>query len=383
MKIKLKKTFSIIILICIFTSLFTSCEKAGTELADLMIIQGIGMDKKDGKYIVTVEILNNEQSGSPSGDSNSENKTKIYSTSGETLSTAFRQLTSKSGNLPLFAHNRVIVLGESVLNENIKDLLDFFIRNYDSRASQIVCVAKENDAQKVIRAKLLNDTVKSEILENLLDESNRESMVPQSRVIDVINAYYSETGGFCIPCISVNKNGENEDFQLTGGALFNKYGFLKYISEEESQGLSFLNNQVEKGYLSATLPDNTKASFLINKCKTKYSISVENGVLAYNLKIEIHCDLDEISEIGNKDDKTLLRELKNAVGEELAERCSKTLNALQGEKGTDAVRYGKRLSLYENSTYERVKNKWDIYFPTVKTYLETEVTIRRVGEEIL
>ena len=57
---------------------FASCEKAGTELSDLMIIQGIGVDYKDGLYTVTVEILNNEQSGSPNGDSVSENKTKIY-----------------------------------------------------------------------------------------------------------------------------------------------------------------------------------------------------------------------------------------------------------------------------------------------------------------
>ncbi len=383
MKRKTAKRISLILLLCICVSFLSSCEKAGTELADLMIIQGIGMDKKNGKYTVTVEILNNEQSGSPGGDSNSENKTKIYSTSGETLSTAFRQLTSKSGNLPLFAHNRVVVIGKSLLNENIRDLLDFYIRNYDSRASQLVCVAKDEDAEKVIRANLLKDTVKSEILENLLEESNKESIIPKSRIIDVINAYYSETGGFSIPCVSVNKNGENEDFKLTGSALFNKDGFLKYLTEEESQGLSFLNNTVEKGYLSTTLPDNSKAAFLINKSHTKYNIFVENGQLIYEVKIDIHCDLDEISKIGNKNDKLLLDELKKAVGEELGKRCSKTLSALQGKNGADAIRYGKRLSLYKNSAYEKVKNQWDAVFPTIKTRLITDVTIRRVGEEII
>ncbi len=383
MKRKTVKIISGILILCVFISVFSSCEKASTELADLMIIQGIGMDKKEGKYTVTVEILNNEQSGSPGGDSNSENKTKIYSTSGETLSTALRQLTSKSGNLPLFAHNRVVVIGQSLLNENIKDLLDFYIRNYDSRASQIVCVAKDEDAENVIRANLLKDTVKSEILENLLDESNKESIIPKSRIIDVINAYYSETGGFCIPAVTINKNGENEDFKLTGSALFNKEGFLKYLTEEESQGLSFLNNTVEKGYLSTNLSDNSKAAFLINKCHTKYDILIENGQLIYEVKIDIHCDLDEISKINNKNDMLLLKEMKKAVGEELGKRCSKTLNALQGANGTDAIRYGKRLSLYKNDAYEKVKNSWDIVFPTIKTNLITEVTIRRVGEEII
>ncbi len=383
MKRRVMKVISLILLLCVCASLLSSCEKAGTELADLMIIQGIGMDKKDGEYKVTVEILNNEQSGSPSGDSNSENKTKIYSTSGDTLSTAFRRLTSKSGNLPLFAHNRVVVIGKSLLNENIRDLLDFYIRNYDSRASQIVCVAKDEDAESIIRAKLLKDTVKSEILENLLEESNIESIVPKSRIIDIINAYYSETGGFCIPAVIIDKNGENEDFKLSGTALFNKNGFLKYLNEEESQGLSFLNDTVEKGYLSTTLPDNGKASFLINKCHTSYNINIENGRIIYEVKINIHCDLDEISKIGNKNDKLFLEQLKTAIGEELGRRCSKTLTALQSENGVDAIRCGKRLSLYKNKAYEKVKNNWNAVFPYVEIQVKTHVTIRRVGEEII
>ncbi len=380
---KARRVVSLSIVICLFICTLSSCERAGTELSDLMIIQGIGVDKKEGKYIVTVEILNNEQSGSPGGDSNSENKTKIYSTSGPTLSTAFRQLTSKSGNLPLFAHNRVVVLGKEILSENIRDLLDFYIRNYDSRASQIVCVSKDNTADKVIRAKLLNDTVKSEILENLLDESNKESLVLKSRIIDIINAYYSETGGFCIPCIPINKNGENEDYKLSGSALFNKNGFLKYLSAEESEGLSFLNNTVEKGYFSTSLPDKTKASFLINKCKTGYDIYTENGNLHFVLNINIHCDLDEISKLTNKNDKILLIELKNAIGKEISRKAEKTLYALQGEKGTDAIRYGKRLSLYKNKLYKQVDDVWDNVFPTIKTTIKTNVTLRRVGEEII
>ena len=95
----------------------TSCQKAGTELSQLMIIQGIGIDEAENGYKVTVEILNNEQSGTPSGDGSSENKTKIYTAEGESVSAALRTLTSKSGNLPLFAHNRVIVIGEGAANK--------------------------------------------------------------------------------------------------------------------------------------------------------------------------------------------------------------------------------------------------------------------------
>ena len=114
-------------LVCILcVTSFSSCEKAGTELSDLMIIQGIGVDYKNGQYTVTVEILNNEQSGSPSGDASSDNKTKIYNAQGESVGGALMKLTTKSGNKPFYAHNRVIVLGEGVINKDLEDVIDFF-----------------------------------------------------------------------------------------------------------------------------------------------------------------------------------------------------------------------------------------------------------------
>ena len=109
-----------VLLLC-FASvfLFSSCEKPGTELSELMIMQGIGIDFEKDIYTVTVEILNNEQSGSPGGDGTSEEKTKIYYAKGETVSEALRKLTEKSGNEPLFAHNRVIVLGEKTITRDL------------------------------------------------------------------------------------------------------------------------------------------------------------------------------------------------------------------------------------------------------------------------
>ena len=113
---KTVKPIKLLVLCVLMVCLFSSCEKAGTELSDLMIIQGIGIDTAPGGYRVTVEILNNEQSGSPGGDSSSDNKTKIYNAEGESVGAALMQLTTKSGNKPFYAHNRVIVLGEEAAN---------------------------------------------------------------------------------------------------------------------------------------------------------------------------------------------------------------------------------------------------------------------------
>lgn len=380
---KISLSISLLLLSVLILGSFTSCEKAGTELSDLMIIQGIGIDVTNGGYKVTVEILNNEQSGSPSGDSSAENKTKIYNATGETVGSALMKLTTKSGNKPFYAQNRVIVLGETTAQRNLQDVMDFFERNYDSRASQLLCVAKNTKAEEVIRAKLLNDTVKSKILEKMLESGYEQSLVPRVRIIDAVNTVKDETTYLSIPAVSVQNNGENQDFSLDGCALFDKdESFCMYLSSEDAKGLAFLNNDIKEGFISADLPNGQKATFVVVKGKTHYKILKENGNLHYKLNIDVVCDLEEV---GGADffstDYDFMEKIKSAAGEAIAKTAENTMVVLQSEKGGDGVRYGRRLYLSDNKEYKKVKKDWNKAFKNSVTSINVNVTIRRIGEE--
>ena len=382
MKNKMKRLSLILACLIVLGSL-TSCEKAGTELSDLMIIQGIGIDVNRQGYKVTVEILNHEQSGSPSGDSSAENKTKIYTATGESVAAALMELTTKSGNKPFYAQNRVIVLGEKTAQRNLEDVLDFFERNYDSRASQLLCVARNGSAEGVIRAQLLNDTVKSKILEKTLESSYEQSLVPRVRIIDAVNIMKDETTYLTIPAVSVVKNGENEDFALDGCALFDKSkSFCMYLSSDDAKGIAFLDNNIREGFISADLPNSQRATFVIVKGKTHYKITKSDGRLHYKLTIDVVCDLEEVggAEFFSTDDD-FMEKIKGAAGEAIARTAENTIITLQSEHGGDGVRYGRRLYLYDNKAYEGLKGDWDNAFKSSITSLTVNVTIRRIGEE--
>ena len=379
-KIKIATVF-ILCFMCL--TLFSSCEKPGTELSELMIMQGIGIDFEKDVYTVTVEILNNEQSGSPGGDGTSENKTKVYSAKGETVSEALRKLTEKSGNEPLFAHNRVIVLGEKTITRDLRDIIDFFERDYDSRVSQLVCVAKKSSAEDVIRAELFKDGIKCEILENMLEEGYNNSIIPRVRIIDAVNYLKDATSGLCIPAVSVQKNGENENYFLDGCCVFGAEGkFLKYIDSNTAEGLAFLNDSIKKGYLTADISDKGKATFLINKGKTDFRITEEDGVLKYNMKIKLSCDLDEIEGQEHfKNDTEILNALKTGVGESVCKKVENTFISLQNSPSSDVIRFGKRLRLNNLGLYNTLSDDWNNVFSEIKLSVTVETTIRRIGEE--
>lgn len=382
---RLMRVFSLAVASAVLLTTLCSCEKAGTELSDLMIIQGIGVDYDKGKFNVTVEILNNEQSGSPNGNSSSENKTKIYSAQGESVSEALRLLTSKSGNLPLFAHNRVIVINEDLNEKTIADVLEFFVRNYDSRASQLLCISKDKTAEDIIRAKLLSDTVKSEILENLLEESYEQSLIPRIRVIDAVNAMNNENAVLCIPAVTVKKNGENEDYALEGCALYDENGHVaSFLDKDSSKGISFLTDKVKEGFLTQKLPNGEELTIFINKSKTKYSVSTHNGQLKYHLTVNISCDIDEIGEQERKkNDEQILSDIKSTVKNAVIQRMAQTLNSVHTQQIGDCIGYCKVLELKKPQLYNSVKDNWKAVFSSAETTVTVNVTIRRIGEETL
>ena len=382
----MKKTYKICTLILLCAAVLTSCcscEKTGTELSELMIMQGIGIDVTENGFKTTVELLNNEQSGSPGGNGNSDKKTKIYSAEGATVGEALRKLVTKSGNEPMFAHNRVIVIGEEAANRDLSDILDFFERNYDSRASQLLCVAKNTTGESVIRAKVPMDAVKSEILENMLVECSKQSLVPKVRIIDAINYIKDETSGLCIPAVKVEKNGEDENFELDGCAVFGTdTTFSMYIDSETAEGIAILNDKIEEGVISAALPNGQSASFYINKGRCRYKITTENGVLHYSLNVKISCDLEGVQ--GDEyfsTDTGVVETFQTAVGEAISKKAENTLTVLQGKHGADVVRYGKRLRNKENDLYYIVKDNWGDIFPSIKLSVTADVTVRRIGEE--
>ena len=382
----MKKTYKICTLILLCAAVLTSCcscEKTGTELSELMIMQGIGIDVTENGFKTTVELLNNEQSGSPGGNGNSDKKTKIYSAEGATVGEALRKLVTKSGNEPMFAHNRVIVIGEEAANRDLSDILDFFERNYDSRASQLLCVAKNTTGESVIRAKVPMDTVKSEILENMLVECSKQSLVPKVRIIDAINYIKDETSGLCIPAVKVEKNGEDENFELDGCAVFGTdTTFSMYIDSETAEGIAILNDKIEEGVISAALPNGQSASFYINKGRCRYKITTENGVLHYSLNVKISCDLEGVQ--GDEyfsTDTGVVETFQTAVGEAISKKAENTLTVLQGKHGADVVRYGKRLRNKGNDLYYIVKDNWGDIFPSIKLSVTADVTVRRIGEE--
>ena len=339
-------------------SQFTGTQKLGTELSELMIIQSMGIDVEDDRYFVTVEILNNEQTGSANGEAQSEEKTKIYSGRGETVSEALSEIIKKSGNRPLYAHNRAVIIGEDAAKTKFMGILDFIERDYNTRATVPVAVVKGGKASDIISADVGMNVIRAQILENVLEESEKVSYSQRMRILDVANYKYEQTTSLVIPAIKTVKNNEKKSYYIDGSAVFDKNNKLSgYLNEQQSMGLGFLKNKIQKGVISSNIDGKQKFSVLIVKSKTEYAINTDGDIPEYTLNVRLSVDLDEIENGAYSFDEKYIEKIENAVSGEVVKMMNRSLYETQKVYRQDCLRFGRRLLLYDKYSYFKYYDK--------------------------
>jgi len=272
---------------------FCSCERYGTEVEDMMIIQGVAVDKSGNNFEVTIEMLNNKQSASADASNVGDEMTLIYSAKGQTVAEALRLIINKTGTVPTYTHNKLVILSEEVAKTDISKVLDFFERDYTTQPITLLCVAKGEKAGEVLKADIGKDISKSEVLEKILNQSALSSITPKTRLIDVINTILDETACISLPVVTLEKNGKTKTFFVENLAVFDyKNEFSYFLNREASESVVKLLGELKNGTLVTEDEDGNKATFIIVDGKTSYDVTVNNDIVNFNVKVKMYCDLN-------------------------------------------------------------------------------------------
>ena len=377
------KKITLLFLVVFMFLCFCSCERYGTEIEDMMIIQGIAVDKEKDGYEVTIEMLNNKQSASADSSNVGEEMTLVYSGKGETVAEALRLIINKTGNVPTYTHNKVIILSEEVAKSDITKVLDFFERDYTTQPITLVCTAKDVKAGEILKANIGKDISKSEALEKILNQSAISSITPETRLIDVINTVLDETACIALPTVTLQENGETKTFFVENVAVFNYDNEISYyLGRQSSENFVKLLGELKNGTLVTEDENGNKATFIIVDGKTKYKAEVINGIVNYNVKIKMYCDLNAYEGDGFQSIKNETVNLfKKNIELDTERRLKNTYKAIQAHGSFDILHFGRRFLQNDKNAYKLMKKDWQNNFRNSNINIDVEVIIRRIGEE--
>ena len=201
--------------------------------------------------------------------------------------------------------------------------------------------------------------------------------------VDVINTVLDETACIALPTVTLENNGETKTFFVENIAVFNYNNEISYyLGRESSENLVKLLGELKNGTLVTQDEKGNKATFIIIDGKTKYKAEVVNGIVNYNVKIKMYCDLnayegDRFQPIKNETVEVFRKNIELDTERKLTD----TYKSIQQYDAFDVLNFGRRLLQNDMSSYKQMKNDWQENFKNSNINVDVEVIIRRIGEE--
>ncbi len=363
---------------------FNSEEIYKKDIRNRLVIQGIGIDvEDDGKYSVTIQAIDTNSQSSTSSDGASQPPLKTYKTKGDTIYTALKSVTETEGKIPLYSQNRIIILGKSITEENMSDVIDFFVRDVEN-SSSVYIAAAEKTANEILEAKNGEEYISARSIETGISSYEYDARIFELQLFDLINRYNSGTKDFAMPLLSLKDEKGEKSVEISGAALFNNTKYREKLSKDETVFLNILYDKVNNTALSYDFNDNKKVSLNIVDSKTTRKVTIKNGQPVFNIKVKMQADISEISGGVSSAMKTKDIEKIAFAGEKFVENeTKKLLTSLYEEYNSDSVGFGRLIYILHKDFYKQNEKNLDSVLRNSIYEVEVDLKIRRMGHEFI
>ncbi len=317
------------------------------------IVTSVGIDKEEEGYSLSfLRYI-------PQANSNYAEKLEVVTTTGKNVSQNLEKASVIMGKNINLNHTESIILGNSVLEEDISIILDFFVRAPIVLNGCLVCASNVSAKETIESINSLNDGSGMK-LEDIIRYAEINYYGRETTLETFFGGYYSPTKTSLISLIEVKKDdtdgivaspsssggseqesgGESSSGQSgqkeqkkksvsnLGKLVLMKQGKMQTVlTREDIAGLNFVKSN--SGKVTLTIPEhdlgNGKLADIIYEVvenKTITSVDFLNNIPVVNFRVEMKLDLFEIVD-KIEDEKQSIKQYD--VDEEITEEIEKVV----------------------------------------------------------
>jgi spore germination protein len=392
-----KKMFLIFALLSLIMT--TGCWDR-TEIEDIGIVLGIGIDKpktitakkraekevkeekeKIGKhprfslvhhYIVPKAVAGKQGVG----------KQKPYEniiTEEESIFEVIRELSTHTSRSPSYQHLKIIVISEEIVRTiDLRNIIDFFLRNPETRRTIKVLIAKGKTREvfEIPDPMATNPALK--LFEMTRNTKKTLRMAPELNLGDMSEKLTGETS-FVIQRVVPSE----KETKIAGAAVIKgkTRKMIGWLGEEEIEGLNWLSGKGEAGIIKGTDKETGKVIiYEVYKMKSSIQPKVQGNNISFTVTIETEGALREDWLIpGDAFKESLIKRAEKATETEIKTLAQKALKKTQKDFKVDVAGFGKQLSIHYPKVWKEVKKDWDRHFSTIPVEIKVNVHIREFG----
>ncbi|MFZ3100823.1 MAG: Ger(x)C family spore germination protein [Desulfitobacteriaceae bacterium] len=347
------------------------------EVESLGFVFGIGIDSgsKPGAYLVTYQIGLPKKAGE--GGGGVQNYT--LSVEGLSMRDTAEQIYKIISRQPFVGTTKVIVLGDSAARDGINPVLDFFQRYYEFRRTTYLVLAKEK-AKDLLNIKLRTDKLVSLTLLDDIEKGGMSSTSPKVRLGHYLTSLGNVSTAQVMPLAYGLTSGEEgieyetkggekpEELRLAGMGVFKGDKLKAILTDQETKGFMWLNDEVKNRFLSAKTSAEQENFFIssrVTKTKTNWKLENNEGKLGIHYEIKIVNDLDELSmEQQKRSPEEYFKALKDsaALNNLVKDECEAALQRSR-ELGLDFLGLGRKIEERKPQYWKEIKDQWQQLLP--------------------
>ena len=366
----------IILLFLIFNIFFIAGCSNIEQLDDKMIIHGVGIDRVENTFELTIQQF------SVTGSNEKEEGAQVVKTKGNSLMDAFSDLSLQTGKTPMFSQNLVLAIGEETAYNGINDILDFFVRYYESRPTVKIIIVK-GKAESVLSFKKDDKLIMAKDIMAITESERINSKVMSSNIFQFAGALKNSTLDPIASIVSVEMQNDEEILAANGTAVFKSDKLAGFIDTNSTRGALIINNRLNGGTEVIDVESVGKVSYSLEKSKSKVKFKLENGKPVYNIIIKINTNIYEIE----RDIKTQLPDNAfNLMEEALISRIKTITNqAIYKsifEYNSDIFGFGQIALKSDKEYFRTVENNWDQAMKEAKYNINVSVKIDDTGQGV-
>lgn len=372
----LYKIFRLLCIPLMIGVLFSGC-KNSTNLKDIIIVEGIGIDNDEQDGInLTIQMLNVAKSAS-NGEAPSGNMTENINDKGKSIVDSVSLMSKKLSKDLFFGQTKILTFGRSLAEEGIDDHLDYFLRSTDTRSDVALCMS-DGKASKLLESKENDSRVPCENILYLMQNGEEAGVSAYMTTGQALNLYADKTSDFYVPVLKGDEN--DKGVTANGIAVFNGDKMTGVLDDEQTRGFLLISGKA-KGFVMEFEDDTLgKVGVELFDVKRKNTAVVENSQIVFRSTIYADVIINEIekssqTDLSIEDSERVCR----AAERELEKNCQAAFAACQ-EADSDSLRVGEFVARDLPKTYEECSDNWKDYFKSSKMDANAKISIKKITE---
>lgn len=348
-----------LIILALFSTGLTGCWDS-RSIDQLAVVMATALDyTEDGNIMASSQIAVpssvQSQGGATRSGAGSRGFT-VVSAVGKNVHDAMDELQRKLSRKLFIEHRKVLLIGEALARNGLKDTLDHFSRDPDSRLQTYLLIAKNARAVELLlqpvpfekvptRAVRSLQEINAEItttLHEMFTVMAGEEIVPTVGALELIEG----TAG---AGVSTGKDEESKmmTFRLAGSAVIKDYKLAGYLDIEQTRGLLWVLNENKRVSITGSIPGKGNVVMELDKSGRKIKARIRDGKVHVDISVKTSGPVHENNTDLDLSDPKNIVQVEEALRNSIEGSIRKVSEVSQGQLKADIFGVGQEISRHD------------------------------------